>query len=112
MNERFDRVGIAGDALVRVDRRTRVFSHGALLAYPFQANLHGLPLPIVRDCLVSFMEAQVAAAQSDADDRRLTGKAAFAERDASVEKETLDTVNAVARSPFSPANSTARSHAA
>src|SRR5262245_20461410 len=29
--------------LVPVARRARVWSHGALLRYPFQANLHGLP---------------------------------------------------------------------
>ena len=33
--------------LATIERRTRVFSHEALLAYPFQANLHGLPLEVV-----------------------------------------------------------------
>lgn len=52
--------------LVEIERSTGVYTHGTMLAYPFQANLHGLPLPIVRDCLVGFMQAQTAAAMPDA----------------------------------------------
>ena len=47
--------------LVSVARKTNVFSHGALLHYPFQANLHGLPLEVVQECLEGFMEAQAEA---------------------------------------------------
>ncbi|HWB78524.1 MAG TPA: FAD-dependent oxidoreductase [Nannocystaceae bacterium] len=43
--------------LVEIERRTGVYSHGAMLTYPFQANLHGLPLPIVHECLVGLFEA-------------------------------------------------------
>ncbi len=48
--------------LVSVRRKTNVWSHGALLRYPFQANLHGLPPAVVQECLEGFMEAQVAGA--------------------------------------------------
>ncbi|MEM6993271.1 MAG: FAD-dependent oxidoreductase [Myxococcota bacterium] len=48
--------------LVEIERRTGIYTHGTMLPYPFQANLHGLPLHVVRDCLVGFIEAQVAAA--------------------------------------------------
>lgn len=48
--------------LVEIERRTGVYTHGVMLAYPFQANLHGLPLAVVRDCLVDFVRAQIAAA--------------------------------------------------
>lgn len=51
--------------LVSVERRTRVYSHGALLAYPFQANLHGLPLEVVQECLVGFIEARERAARGE-----------------------------------------------
>ncbi len=51
--------------LVHVERRTRVYSHGALLAYPFQANLHGLPLEVVQECLVGFLEARERAARGE-----------------------------------------------
>lgn len=44
-----------------IERRTRILSHGAELLYPFQANLHGLPLPVVQECLVAFLAAQVEA---------------------------------------------------
>ncbi|MBC8072276.1 MAG: FAD-dependent oxidoreductase, partial [Deltaproteobacteria bacterium] len=43
--------------LVEIERRTGVYSHGVMLAYPFQANLFGLPLPIVHECLVGLFEA-------------------------------------------------------
>lgn len=43
--------------LVEIERQTGVFTHGAMLAYPFQANLFGLPRPIVHECLVGLFEA-------------------------------------------------------
>lgn len=49
--------------LTTVERRTRIFSHGALLAYPFQANLHGLPLEVVQECLVGYVAARERAAR-------------------------------------------------
>lgn len=52
--------------LVEIERHTGVWTHGAMLAYPFQANLHGLPLPVVKRCLEGFFEAQVRAARPDA----------------------------------------------
>lgn len=41
-----------------VERRSSVFSHGALTPYPFQANLHGLPPEVARECLLSFVRAR------------------------------------------------------
>lgn len=52
--------------LVEIERKTGIYTHGTMLRYPFQANLHGLPLSVVRDCLVGFLDAQVAAAQPGA----------------------------------------------
>ena len=49
------------DAWATIDRKTTIWSHGAELAYPFQANLHGLPLEVVQECLVAFIHARVAA---------------------------------------------------
>jgi protoporphyrinogen oxidase len=43
--------------LVTVERRARVFSHGALTRFPFQANLHGLPPEVVKECLLGFIDA-------------------------------------------------------
>lgn len=52
-------------AWTRVSRKTTIWSHGTELAYPFQANLHGLPLEVVQECLVGFVEAQRRAAAGE-----------------------------------------------
>lgn len=57
-----NRLFAPGD-LVEIERRTAVYSHGVMLAYPFQANLFGLPLEVVKECLVGFVEAREAAAR-------------------------------------------------
>jgi protoporphyrinogen oxidase len=44
--------------LVPVERKARIFSHGALTRYPFQANLHGLPPEVVSECLLEFLRAR------------------------------------------------------
>jgi protoporphyrinogen oxidase len=56
----------APSELVEIERRTSVYTHGVMLPYPFQANLFGLPLPVVQECLVGFIEAQRRAAAGDA----------------------------------------------
>ncbi len=69
---RDERVRALADALfepgdlVEIERRTGIYTHGRMLPYPFQANLHGLPLPVVQECLATFLEAQVAAGKDDA----------------------------------------------
>lgn len=45
-----------GDALAPHDRTARIFSHGALTRYPFQANLHGLPPGVAYECLKGFLD--------------------------------------------------------
>lgn len=54
-----------GHQLVEIERSTGVYTHGVMLPYPFQANLHGLPVEVVRDCLTQFIEAQVLAASPE-----------------------------------------------
>lgn len=69
---RDDRVRALADTLfepgdlVEIERVTGIYTHGRMLPYPFQANLHGLPLPIVQECLATFLEAQVEAGQPGA----------------------------------------------
>ena len=54
-----DLVGAAlPDQLVTVQRKARVFSHGVTTLYPFQANLHGLPPEIIKECLMGVIEAK------------------------------------------------------
>ncbi len=51
--------------LLPVQRKARVFSHGALIRYPFQANLHGLPPAVISECLLGFIAAQASGAASE-----------------------------------------------
>lgn len=52
--------------LVPVARKARVFSHGALLRYPFQANLFGLPADVISECLLGFIRAAYDPASQEA----------------------------------------------
>lgn len=45
-----------GANLVEHTREAWIHSFGALTRYPFQANTYGLPIPIVKDCLLGFIE--------------------------------------------------------
>jgi protoporphyrinogen oxidase len=47
--------------MVPVARRARIFSHGVLTRYPYQANLHGLPPEVVKECLLGVIEAKRVA---------------------------------------------------
>ena len=38
------------------DRDAWIHSHGVMTRYPFQANTYGLPIEIVKDCLLGFIE--------------------------------------------------------
>ncbi|MES1206183.1 MAG: FAD-dependent oxidoreductase [Pseudomonadota bacterium] len=43
-----------------IARRARIFSHGVLTRYPYQANLPGLPPEVVKECLLGVVQAQLA----------------------------------------------------
>lgn len=45
------------DAFEQCERRAAIWSHGTFLSFPFQANLHGLPLEVVAECLTGFVDA-------------------------------------------------------
>ncbi|HMC82602.1 MAG TPA: NAD(P)-binding protein, partial [Candidatus Polarisedimenticolia bacterium] len=40
-----------------VERRSLIFSKGVYTGYPFQANTHGLPTEVIRECVVGFVES-------------------------------------------------------
>jgi len=44
-------------AFNEIAREARILTRGALLPFPFQANLHGLPPDVVAECLVGFVES-------------------------------------------------------
>jgi len=46
---------LLGDNLVKHKRNSWIYSYGKFTPYPFQANLHGLPSGIVKDCLLGFI---------------------------------------------------------
>jgi protoporphyrinogen oxidase len=49
-----------------VDRRARVFSHGALTRYPFQANLYGLPPDVAAECLLGLIATRTTPPLAEA----------------------------------------------
>ncbi len=38
-----------------IHRKAAIFSHGVATKYPFQSNLHGLPVDVIVDCIESFV---------------------------------------------------------
>jgi protoporphyrinogen oxidase len=48
--------------MASVQRRARIFSHGATTLYPFQANLHGLPPEVIKECLLGVIQAKMQPA--------------------------------------------------
>ena len=53
------------DAWHYIQRRSWIYSHDTYTPYPFQANTHGLPKQVVRDCLVGFMQALLEAKEGE-----------------------------------------------
>ncbi len=70
--------------MATVARKARIFSHGRLTRYPYQANLHGLPPEIVKECLLGVVEAEVASA------RRAAAAAAAAVTDPEAEPTNFE----------------------
>jgi len=67
---------VAPGAFATHERRALIHSKGVFTAYPFQANLHGLPQETIRECIEGFVEAQVARAkEGEPDTARLSFRA-------------------------------------
>jgi protoporphyrinogen oxidase len=65
--------GLLPHAFTRHERRALIFSKGVYTAYPFQANLHGLPLEVVKECIAGFVQAEVRrAAEGEPDPATVT----------------------------------------
>ncbi len=67
-------------ALARHERRALIFSKGVFTPYPFQANLHGLPLDVIKECLAGFVAAEVRRAADGEPDLGAIGFREWAER--------------------------------
>lgn len=48
---------LLGNNLAEHQRNAFIYSFGRYIRYPFQANLHGLPFSVVKECLLGFLEA-------------------------------------------------------
>jgi protoporphyrinogen oxidase len=48
---------ILPDTLARMDRKAAIYSKATLTPYPFQANTHGLPPEVVKECLLGFIDS-------------------------------------------------------
>ena len=44
-------------------RESYIFSKGVFTSYPFQANTHGLPPEVIKECLLGFVESFIQQAQ-------------------------------------------------
>lgn len=56
---------VMGDEMLRVARRSRIWSHGAMTHFPFQQNLHGLPVDVAHECLMGAVQAALAEARGE-----------------------------------------------
>jgi protoporphyrinogen oxidase len=67
---------LAPGAFATHERRALIHSQGVDTAYPFQANLHGLPQETIRECIEGFVDAQMARARDgEPDTTRLSFRA-------------------------------------
>jgi protoporphyrinogen oxidase len=65
-------MSLCGDKLHKVVRRAWIHSQGVDTPYPFQANTHGLPTDVVKECVLGFVEATMAAKANGGGDRSTT----------------------------------------
>jgi len=49
--------GLLGNQLTEHKRNASIYTYSKYNPYPFQANLYGLPAPIVKECLLEFLKA-------------------------------------------------------
>lgn len=70
---------LPGLELKKHNRKARIFSHGVYTLYPFQANTHGLPPLVAKDCLQGFVDARLHDLEAGDDLPERTRPASFAE---------------------------------
>jgi protoporphyrinogen oxidase len=56
---------LLGDNLAQHRRSAWVYSHRRYIRYPFQANLHGLPLGVAQECLLGYLQRNGLAKNHD-----------------------------------------------
>jgi len=50
---------LLGNNLIEHKKNAWVYSNGRFTRYPFQANLFGMPRPVIKECLEGFIQAKV-----------------------------------------------------
>ncbi len=68
------------EALATHERRALIFSKGVYTDYPFQANLHGLPVEVIKECVAGFVESLVERAREGEPDVALVNFRQWVER--------------------------------
>jgi protoporphyrinogen oxidase len=64
---------LAPGTMARHERRALIHSHGVETDYPFQANLRGLPIPVVKECVAGFVASLLRRErEGDPDPQRAT----------------------------------------
>jgi len=74
---------LLGHELAQVVRSSWIFSHGVYTRYPFQTNSYGLPIPVVKEILLGYIQARyetVAVPRGPADGQGLAEPRASFER--------------------------------
>jgi len=49
---------LLGDNLAEHKKSAWIYSHDRITRHPFQANLYGLPKPVIKECLLEFIQAR------------------------------------------------------
>jgi len=49
---------LLSENLIELERRAFIYSHNTYTNYPYQINLHGLPIEIIVDCIEGFVQRQ------------------------------------------------------
>lgn len=49
---------LLGDQSIFLPREAWIYSHSAYTRYPFQANLYGLPVEVVKECILGLVDAK------------------------------------------------------
>lgn len=48
-----------GVTLTKIERDSKIFTHGIFMEYPFQVNLNGLPREVIARCLIDFITTRL-----------------------------------------------------
>lgn len=56
---------LMGPDMIEVARKSRIWSHGCLTHFPFQQNLHGLPVDVVYACLQGAIDSALSEARGE-----------------------------------------------